>query len=419
MSCFVASNKALRRWIACLAVALCAATPAIAADPPAAGEASVDVKDVWRQVRHQEQQSGDAGSVDASEKPFFVVAPSLTSKPSTGVLVGVSSTLAFMRGDPATTHMSTATANAKISFKNQALSSVRFGTFSAEDKWFVQGDNRFQWTSLRVGALGLAAPSAKADLQYDWFRVYETAYRRIGDSRLFIGVGMNVNDHTDIRAAADSQVSFERTAYAAYSAQHQLAENHQVSSGTNVGLLFDTRDNSINAQRGWLANATYRTFFNGFLGGDSTWQELNLDIRTYRTLTSGGRQRLAFWFLGDFVTGGSAPYFDLPATSGDLYGRSARGYAEGFYRGPHLLYGETEYRSALVPSGLVGMVAFVNVTTVDGEGPGHSLFQSVAPGAGVGLRVLLDKHSRTNLCADYGVGRAGARGFYLAIQEGF
>jgi len=34
-------------------------------------------------------------------------------------------------------------------------------------------------------------------------------------------------------------------------------------------------------------------------------------------------------------------------------------------------------------------------------------------------RVLLDKHSRTNLCDDYGVGRDGSRGFYLAIQEAF
>jgi len=419
MSFFGASNKALGRWIACIGCAVCAATPSFAADPPGEGGPSVDVKDVWRQVRHQEPQDTPPGAADGSEKPFFVMAPSLTSKPSTGVLVGLSSTLAFFRGDPATTHISTAAANAKISFKHQALSSVRFGTFSAEDKWFVQGDNRFQWTSLRVGELGLAAPSAKADLEYDWFRVYETAYRRIGDSRLFVGVGLSVNDHTDIRAAADSQVSFDRTAYAAYSARHQFAENQQVSSGTNVGLLLDTRDNAINAQRGWLASATYRTFFDGFLGGDSSWQELSLDVRTYRTLTPGGRQKLAFWFLGDFVTGGSAPYFDLPATSGDLYGRSARGYAEGFYRGPHLLYGETEYRTTLVPSGLVGMVAFVNVTTVDGEAPGQKLFGSVAPGAGLGLRVLLDKHSRTNLCADYGVGRAGARGFYLAIQEAF
>jgi hypothetical protein len=40
-------------------------------------------------------------------------------------------------------------------------------------------------------------------------------------------------------------------------------------------------------------------------------------------------------------------------------------------------------------------------------------------GLEIGLRVLLDKHSRTNLCVDYGVGLDGSRGFYLALQEAF
>ena len=33
------------------------------------------------------------------------------------------------------------------------------------------------------------------------------------------------------------------------------------SAGTSAGLLFDTRDNGINAQRGWLASAAFRGFF--------------------------------------------------------------------------------------------------------------------------------------------------------------
>jgi hypothetical protein len=33
--------------------------------------------------------------------------------------------------------------------------------------------------------------------------------------------------------------------------------------------------------------------------------------------------------------------------------------------------------------------------------------------------VLLNKKSRTNLCTDYGWGKQGSRGLYLAIQEAF
>jgi outer membrane protein assembly factor BamA len=182
-------------------------------------------------------------------------------------------------------------------------------------------------------------------------------------------------------------------------------------------LLFDTRDNAINAQRGSMASATYRSFFDGFLGGDSSWQELFVDLRTYRKLSHSGRQKLAFWFQEDRVTSGAAPYLDLPATAAN--DRSARGYGEGRYRGDHLLYGEVEYRGALTKGGLLGFVAFLNTTTIGSRETGEKVFDSFAPGAGLGMRVLLNKRSRTNLCTDYGWGKQGSRGFYLAIQEAF
>jgi hypothetical protein len=123
--------------------------------------------------------------------------------------------------------------------------------------------------------------------------------------------------------------------------------------------------------------------------------------------------------LGDIVTGGTPPYFDLPETSGDAYGRSARGYAEGRYRGERLLYGEVEFRDTLTRNGLIGYVAFLNTTTIAGGAGTQHLFDAFEPAAGGGLRVLLNKKSRTNLCVDYGVGKQGSHGLYLAIQEAF
>jgi hypothetical protein len=144
---------------------------------------------------------------------------------------------------------------------------------------------------------------------------------------------------------------------------------------------------------------------------------LYVDVRTYRKLTRDDRQKLAFWVIGDFVTGGVAPYLDLPTIAGD--GRSARGYGEGRYRGERLMYGEVEYRNTLTRNGLVGFVAFLNTTTVDSQETGEKLFDSFAPGAGFGFRFLLNKRSKTNLCTDYGWGKQGSHGFYLAIQEAF
>jgi hypothetical protein len=93
--------------------------------------------------------------------------------------------------------------------------------------------------------------------------------------------------------------------------------------------------------------------------------------------------------------------------------------ARGAIGGDHLVYGEVEYRDTITSNGLLGFVTFLNTTTLDSSAPGQRLFDSFAPGAGLGLRVLLNKKSRTNLCVDYGWGKQGSHGLYLAIQEAF
>lgn len=377
------------------------------ADPQAQDE--TDVQDLWRRFRHQ------APAASKADQPpsFFVIAPSFSSKPSTGLMLGANATMIFVNGDHDTTHLSSASANAKFSFKKQATSGLQFGIFTDHDRWFLRGDNRAQWTSLDTYAVGGASLASSAtNLEYDWFRIYDSAYRQVAP-RLFAGGGINISDHARVHT---DDVPIGRTAYGGYSATHAFPASGQVSSGINVGLLVDTRDNVINASRGWLASGTYRMFFAGFLGGSSSWQELSTDVRTYRRISP--RQTLAFWFLGDLVTTGTAPYFELPTVGGDLGERSSRGYAQGRYRGPHLLYGEVEYRATVAPSGLFGIVVFANTATLDGA-PDQRLFASYAPGAGAGLRVLLDKDSQTNLAVDYGWGRDGSNGLYLGIQETF
>ena len=401
-----------------------AATPQAASEqkPADPSEATLDAGDLWHFLRHgrTDPLAGDPGGnlPTPSKEHFLVAAPTIASKPSTGLSAGFNSNIAFFSGEPATTHISSVSGGLRVSQKKQVLSGVRFAMFTADDRWFAQGDNRLSWTSLNTYALGADAAAATADnIKFNAFKLYETIYRTVRP-HLFVGGGINVSAHADIRPGDSStQAGFDTSAYAAYTEAHGFASDQQTSGGLSAGVLFDTRDNGINAQRGWLASTAFRSFFDGFLGGDSSWQEFSIDVRTYRKLTADGRRRLAFWFLSDNVVSGVAPYFDLPATGAD--GRSARGYAEGRYRGEHLAYGEVEYRSTLTRNGLLGYVLFANTTTVDNVETGTKLFEDFAPAAGVGLRVLLNKHSRTNLTADYGWGKEGSRGLYLGIQEAF
>ncbi len=59
-----------------------------------------------------------------------------------------------------------------------------------------------------------------------------------------------------------------------------------------------------------------------------------------------------------------------------------------------------------------------NATTANNQAQDLKLFGSVRPGYGLGLRIMADKRSRTNLAIDYGFGHKSS-GFYLAASESF
>jgi outer membrane protein assembly factor BamA len=388
-----------------------------AAPSPAAEE--FDLVDLWRRIRHREltpEQQAEAADPKARMR---AIAPVIGYKPSSGAMIGVAGNMARFLGDPKTTRISSSVMSLTFSSKKQTSLTVRFGVFSPGDRWSLDGDNRLQWTSQDTFGLGtITSPDDKINMKFDYIRVYNTAYRKVYRN-LHAGVGFHYSARTGIGPGKDAESAWADSPFVTYSERHGFPLDSQTSAGTSVNARIDTRDNGINPNRGWLAGVSYRPFFKGFLGGDSTWQELYLDTRTYRRLDARGRHKLAFWLWGDIVTGGIAPYMDLPATGMDTYGRSARGYAEGRLRGERLLYGEVEYRATLTDNGFLGMVVFLNTTTLANSETGERLFDNFAPGAGAGLRVRLNKRSKTNLCFDFGVGRQGSRGIYLAVQEAF
>ena len=100
-------------------------------------------------------------------------------------------------------------------------------------------------------------------------------------------------------------------------------------------------------------------------------------------------------------------------------GRAGRGYTQGRFRGPDLVYGEGEYRFPISAcGGVLGGVLFVNATSTNNPDGGVKLFDYVAPGYGAGLRLMVDKYSRTNLQVDFGFGKHSG-GVYLGAAETF
>ena len=388
--------------------------PKQAADPAAE---TIDIFDLLRKLRHK---GADAEPEPWDyRKPMMAFAPVIGAKPSSGVLFGAAGNIAFYRGDPSTTRISSMVASVTFSTKKQTSITNRFTMFAPVNRWRLEGDDRFQWTSLDTYGLGTSADTREGIVaDFDFFRFNHTAYYQLRPA-LYAGVGFYFDDHTNVGPGDDDEPEWTDSPYVTYSLAHGLPLDSQISAGTSIDLLWDSRDNFINADRGWLAKVSYRTLFDGFLGGDSNWQKLTLDVRTYVNVSHDRRHRIAFWGYSDLVVGGVAPFFDLPSTAGDTYGRSARGYAEGQFRGEKLAYGEIEYRGTLMRNGLVGVVAFLNTTTVTDLDNDEHLFDSFATGGGAGVRLLINKRSKTNLCLDFGFGKQGSRGVYLAVQEAF
>jgi len=302
----------------------------------------------------------------------------ISYNPASGVGIGAAGNVAFFKGFPQTTSISSVVASLIVTSKKQLLFNGKFDIATADNRWVLHGDNRVYFTSQDTYGLGTSTtPDDQLNTKYDFLRFYETAYRRVY-RRLYVGAGLLYNLHSDVRPDEEFESAWPDSPYVTYSQARGFDLDSQTSAGTSVSVLVDSRDGAINPSAGWYAGLEYQAFFEGFLGGTSSWQQLNLETRTYFRLSGDARHRLAVWLFGNLVTGGEVPYFDLPATSMDTYGRAGRGYIQGRFRGQRLAYGEIEYRWTVKRNGLLGIVAFLNTETLSNEDTGERLFDSFA-----------------------------------------
>jgi outer membrane protein assembly factor BamA len=389
-------------------------------NPPGSPDSTIalptlDIFDVVRDLRHKPPKTEPQDYTHL----MIAAAPVVSYNPASGFGIGVAGNVAFYRGPPETTRISSVVASLTVTSKKQLLVNGKFDVSSADNDWLLQGDNRVYLTSQDTFGLGTSTvPEDAINTEYNFLRFYDVGYRRIYRS-LYLGAGLLYNLHSSVKADEAFESAWSDSPYVTYSEARGFDPDSQSSAGTSASVLLDSRDGAINPSRGVYARVEYQTFFEGFLGGTSSWQQLNVEARTYFRLNADARHRLAVWLSGNVVTGGESPYFDLPSTSMDTYGRSGRGYIQGRFRGQRMAYGEFEYRWTVTRNGLLGIVAFLNTETLSNEDTGERLFDSFATGGGAGLRLMLNKHSKTNLAFDVGRGNDGKARIYFGVQEAF
>jgi hypothetical protein len=307
------------------------------------------------------------------------------------------------------TKISTITTSMGFTQNKQFTLPIVSSIWTTNNEWVFIGDSRFYIYPQSTFGLGSASNIHDEDpMRYDFVRISEIAMKSVGGD-FFLGAGYRLQLYWDI--THEGPLNGAPSDYVAYGPQ-----SHTSSSGFTLNGLFDTRDNSVNASKGFYAAMQFfdaRTAF----GSTSNWESLVIDVRKYHRFPEDSKNVIAFWSYDWVTLWGKPPYLDLPSTSWDPYSTTGRGYIQSRFRGTRMLYAEGEYRIGLSRNGLFGCVAFLNGQTFSAE-PGTK-FETIQPGFGGGLRVKLNKASNTNLAIDYGFGNQGSRGLFLTVGEVF
>ena len=343
-----------------------------------------------------------------AKKFVFSVVPAIGYSLSTGFAADITSNVAFYTSADRSTNLSAIDLETIYDTKNQKIFTSRSEIWFDHNNYKLTTDLRWEKYPVDTYGLGTSATNATDNpIVYDYVRTYATVFKKITGS-FYGGVGYDYDDHYSISQAgnANGTVSdFTKYGFAPQS----------TSSGVVLNLLFDNRHNPINPLNGGYASIIYRDNFT-FLGSNTHWQELSMDFRKYFRLSPDNNNIIAIWSILAF-TNGNVPYLDLPYTASDTYDNSGRGYAEQRFRGRNELYLEGEYRFGITNNGLLGGVVFTNAESFSEFQSNR--FQKIAPAAGTGLRIKINKHSDTNVCLDYAYGIYGSRGFFVNLGENF
>jgi hypothetical protein len=372
-----------------------------------------DIKDVGRSLLKKGATKIPENYSHTPDKLHIspLIAPTYTLQTGFGALVG--SEIAFYTDSNANENISSILTSINYTQYKQTVFPIETSLWSKNNKYNIQTDWRYlNYPSMTYGLGGNSSLAQGYFIDYYYLRLHQGIFRNIAKNT-YAGIGYDYDHYWNIKEVnSTGQDSMgQKTDYDQYGFSKKAT-----ASGISVGLLYDSRKNSINADNGSYINLSFRPKFT-FLGSDGNWQSLLVELRHYQKFPANSNNVFAVWSYNWLTLGGNPPYLMLPSTGWDTYWNTGRGYIQGRFRSKNMVYLETEYRFGITPDGLLGGVVFVNAESLSEKVTNK--FEYINPGYGLGLRIKLDKFSKTNFCVDYGWGMSGNKGFSLNIGEVF
>jgi outer membrane protein assembly factor BamA len=366
--------------------------------------------------------------VKPKKNNFFLIIPIIGSQPATGFSYGFVTQYTF-KGKKVDDKYSSINLGATFTEKKQLLINVKNSVMLNNNKMFLSGDWRFYIFSQANYGLGtdILPPKyrdndfdlndLKEPMDYNYFKFHQTASWEVKNN-YYVGAGVHLDWYTTITDNKLDIANGKFTNHYNYSKKYDYNDKEYFVNGLSLNLLYDSRDNQINTNSGMFANINYR--FNPAISkSQHASNVLFMEYRYFLPLSKFNPQHVfSVWATGQFVTSGTVPYLNLPSIGWDQRSRSGKGYTQGLFRGQKMVYFESEYRFPISCNQLISGTVFANFTSASDKDRQIRLFQYVQPAVGVGLRILIDKATRTNLVLNYAWGRH-SKAFYLNAGESF
>ncbi len=326
----------------------------------------------------------------SNKKVHFSLLPAAINVPGGGKAVITAVNAAFYAGDPSVTNLSNVYLIPYTNFTN------RYGLYLRPNIWFP--GNKFNLVAdYRIAhfpqySWGLGGDSPEWDrslIDSDYLRLYQTALFKVFD-HWFAGIGYYF----------DHRWGISESEYVGEGHLSHYGEDlpSTTSSGVTFNAVYDSRTNAINPLRGAYILLTVRRN-EDWLGSTYSNSSLFIDGRKYIKLSSQFDRVLAFRSYYWTVLQGETPYLDLPATNwAPATGIASRGFQTGRYRSNAMFYFEGEQRFQLTANGLLGVVAFLNVSSASEFDTQH--FTTWQAAGGFGIRIKMNKYSDTNIAVD-------------------
>lgn len=363
----------------------------------------------------------------------FSTLPSAGYNPSIGFSVGVTSTGGHTFGDPKTTTFSVVNANAYISTFGLASFEAKNNIFTNGDTFNIQGGLQVGKTvaldygvgtghkvqgdgTFALNELPLDNNPDVFPIKFAYLKFTERVYRRIFKD-VYAGAGVIFNKYSNIDDERKTGPNINTHNYR-YSMINRFPTSGYSANGLLFNIEYNTRDQINRPYTGMYADVVLRVN-QSWMGSEHETVQLKTELRKYWSLSATNPAHLlTFWYWGTYLLHGTLPYLELPGTGSDASNRIGRGYTIGRFKGTSFAYTEGEYRFPITKNHLFSGVAFVNAETASNS-RNINLTEFIEPGAGVGLRLLFNKYTRSNLCIDYGVGNYGSKGIFLGLNEVF